>query len=64
MHLVTIVIRMRCSYFDGKKCYADPPVRAIAATFTPSDKDKEEYCETKDFETCPRLKIKLVGKIK
>jgi len=55
---------MRCSYFDGKRCHADPPVRAVSATFIPSDKDKEEYCETKAFETCPRLKVKLVGKIK
>jgi hypothetical protein len=53
---------MRCLYFDGKRCYADPPIRAVAATFAPSDKDKEEYCETKDFENCPRLKARLANK--
>jgi hypothetical protein len=53
---------MRCLYFDGKRCYADPPIRAVAATFVPSDKDREEFCETKDFENCPRLKARLANK--
>jgi hypothetical protein len=30
----------------------------MAATFAPSDKDKAEFCETKDYENCTRLKIR------
>ena len=53
---------MRCVYFDGKRCYADPSIRAVSATFMPSDEDKQEYCETKGFEDCPRLKTRLASK--
>ena len=44
---------MRCVYFDGTNCKAVPP--AISLNYKPTDEDKKDFCENKEFRTCERL---------
>jgi hypothetical protein len=45
---------MRCIYFDGKNCFANPPIPAVAGIYEPPEDDKKEYCEVSNFLKCPR----------
>jgi hypothetical protein len=51
---------MHCSYFSGKYCFA--VVTSNIGPTMPTDDDKKEFCETKDFETCPRFRAKMAIK--
>lgn len=45
---------MRCSYLDGTNCHAVPPA-ATSLAYKPTDEDKREYCENREFRICQRL---------
>jgi hypothetical protein len=45
---------MRCIYFNGKNCFANPPIPAVAGIYQPSEEDKKIYCESSNFLKCPR----------
>ena len=40
---------MRCIYFDNT-CYGDRHI-----LYNPPEEDKNNYCESNDFRTCPRF---------
>jgi hypothetical protein len=44
---------MRCIYFNGELCFAFPPGRTLS--YKPKEEDKKDYCESKEFHSCPRL---------
>ena len=51
---------MRCIYFgEDKRCYANPPISALAGIYTPEDEIQKQFCLTRDFRTCPRLRATL-----
>jgi hypothetical protein len=45
---------MQCIYFNGKNCFANPPIQALAAKYEPSEEDKKAFCENANFLKCPR----------
>lgn len=45
---------MRCIYFIGKLCKANPPINNVS-DYPPNKKEKEKYCENSKFLTCPRF---------
>jgi hypothetical protein len=44
---------MRCIYFDGETCNAHPAVTRLA--YKPNEEERNKICDTRDFQTCPRL---------
>lgn len=45
---------MQCIYFDGEKCLANPRIPALVGIYKPTQEDKQNYCTTGAFNTCPR----------
>jgi len=40
---------MRCNYFDGTRC------GTAIFFYTPTDEEKKEFCENREFDICPRF---------
>ena len=47
---------MRCIYLDGKYCKASV---TIDVRYTPESEILKEFCQTSDFNSCPRNKAYL-----
>jgi len=47
---------VQCIYFGpGEKCYANPPIPALAGKYKPDASIRNKYCKTDKFGTCPRF---------
>ncbi|MDR2720261.1 MAG: hypothetical protein LBC03_05620 [Nitrososphaerota archaeon] len=55
---------MQCLYLDGKTCWACTQIATNKYTqvLEVNTTDKEKYCQTENFENCPRLKTMIALK--
>ena len=46
-------VKMKCIYFTGTICKAKPNISS-SLDYTPTEEEKENYCNNLKFSTCPR----------